>query len=169
MQDSHRDCCKNEEAASPAEERFCPGCGAKGKSVAAITLRALVVQSAQERLADLDGFRLCASPGCEIVYFHPVSGAQVARSEMTVKVGQKETASSRTACYCFGYSAYDIEKDVRASGSSTIAVTIGDKCKRGLDRCQETNPQGSCCLGNVRGIAKAALHAIGASDQGDSK
>ena len=32
-----------------------------------------------------------------------------------------------------------------------------EQLRQGLDRCEETNPQGSCCLGNVRQIANAAI------------
>ena len=53
-------------------------------------------------------------------------------------------------CYCFGYTAADIAAEIRADGATTIPDAITAHCRRGEDRCPETNPQGSCCLGNIR-------------------
>lgn len=43
------------------------------------------------------------------------------------------------------------------TGASIVPGSITEKCRQGLDRCEEMNPQGACCLGNVRQVVKAAM------------
>lgn len=132
----------------------CPSCGNKGKSVQSVTIESLVKEDAWARVEQTEGFRFCAEVNCEVVYYQPESTEVFSRDEINVQVGQKETASSRQICYCFNYTAADIEGEIRKTGASTIPETIAEKCRAGLDRCRETNPQGACCLGNVRTVIK---------------
>ncbi len=88
---------------------------------------------------------------------------------MRVRIGQKATASPRVVCYCFDHTIEEIEAEVVATGTSTIADAIGEKCKQGLDRCEETNPQGSCCLGNVRAVVKNLLDTSPLVKQADQR
>ena len=68
----------------------------------------------------------------------------------------KETEPSRPICYCFGHTIEEIEAEILAVGNTAIPAEIAAKCKQGLDRCEKTNPQGSCCLGNINQVIKAA-------------
>ena len=45
-------------------------------------------------------------------------------------------------CYCFGYSAADIERDILNNGRSTIIERILDEKKAGGCQCKEMNPKG---------------------------
>lgn len=45
-------------------------------------------------------------------------------------------------CYCFGYSAADIEDDVRRNGKSTILERIVREKKAGGCHCVTKNPKG---------------------------
>jgi hypothetical protein len=45
-------------------------------------------------------------------------------------------------CYCFGYSAADIEKDVLDNGRSTILERIMNEKKAGGCHCADKNPKG---------------------------
>jgi len=46
-------------------------------------------------------------------------------------------------CYCFGFSAADIQKDVRANdGRSTILAKIRAEKKAGTCRCATMHPEG---------------------------
>ncbi|MBI4602971.1 MAG: cation transporter [Planctomycetes bacterium] len=134
----------------------CPACGIKGKTVKSITIESLVVEEARNRAGRSDGFRFCAEPSCEVAYFHPETGAQISESEVRVRIGQKETQAPRPVCYCFEHTVEEIAAEVVATGTSKVADDITAKCRQGLDRCEETNPQGSCCLGNVRLAMKEA-------------
>lgn len=156
-------CC----ASDPGPEKIqnpcpaCPACGVRGKSVKAVTLHALVTQAAVERAATLDGFRFCASTECEIAYYQTETDDRILRGELRVRIGQKETSAPRPVCYCFEHTLEDIQADMAATGDSTIPDSITAKCKQGLDRCETKNPQGTCCLGNVRAAMRAAREASG--------
>jgi len=139
-----------------ALREVCPSCGSKGKPVKPITIKSLVVEEARVRAGRTDGFRFCDEPSCDVAYFHPEIGVRITRSEVRVRIGQKETDAPRAVCYCFDHTVEEIEADVVATGSSKVADRITAKCRQGLDRCEETNPQGSCCLGNVRRAIKEA-------------
>jgi len=45
-------------------------------------------------------------------------------------------------CYCFGYSAADIENDIMENGTSTIMKRIADEKKIGGCQCATKNPEG---------------------------
>lgn len=45
-------------------------------------------------------------------------------------------------CYCFGYTAADIERDVQENGKSTILEKIIAEKRAGGCRCAEKHPEG---------------------------
>lgn len=45
-------------------------------------------------------------------------------------------------CYCFNYTAEDIEQDVRARGRSTIMEKIAAEKRMGNCQCGVKNPKG---------------------------
>lgn len=146
--------------AARSEGGRCPSCGAKGKKVEHVTVRALVARHVPENAG---GFRFCATPDCDTAYFEAATGARFSKTDVKVPVFQKVAGSERPVCYCFGRSVADIEADVRRTGTSTIPDDIAEKCRQGLDRCEELNPQGTCCLGNVRTVLKEAQEKRGVS------
>ena len=135
------DCCSTEVVV----DDLCPACHERGRAVKPVTIRAM----APDPQPTSEGWRFCRSAACGVAYYHP-RGNTVPVSALPVRVGQKETAPDRPVCYCFGYSAQDIARDPHR-----VSEDIKERCRRGEDRCAETNPQGSCCLGNVLGIARA--------------
>jgi hypothetical protein len=141
---------------SPPALTICPECGVTGRKVGLVTLQALLTEDARERLADSESYRFCKSQACEVVYFGELEPTTFHRPDVRVPVFQKSTDSSRLVCYCFEHRVKDIEDDVRRMGASSIPDAIGQQCKAGLDHCEDTNPQGSCCLGNVRQVMKQA-------------
>lgn len=128
----------------------CPACGQRGRKVKPVTLSSLAAAETTDA-----AYRFCATAGCDVAWFGE-AGHRIPVSASRVAIGQKSTAPDRTLCYCFGHTAQDIEDEVAATGASTIPKRIADACKRGEDRCPETNPQGSCCLGNVHAALKLA-------------
>lgn len=151
------DCCHPQGGATAKTGVHCPACGMKGRAVNPITINALVTEQARAKLRSSEGFRFCAEPSCNVAYFHHDSGERFLRSDVRVRIGQKENGSPRVVCYCFDHTTEEIQAEVLATGTSAIADAIGDKCKQGLDRCEETNPQGTCCLGNVRALVRNVL------------
>ena len=59
-------------------------------------------------------------------------------------------------CYCFNYTASDIEKDFIEKGQSTIMTRIKNEKKDGKCRCETTNPKGRWCLADVRQVVNNA-------------
>ena len=135
-----------------SEAAHCPDCHQIGKAVKSITLESLLTKDALVRVKNLDGFRFCSTPGCKVAYFRSSSDDILTITDVRVPVGQKLTEPSRTLCYCFGHTVAQIESEVVATGTSTVMAEIAAKCKQGLDRCPESNPQGSCCMGNVKAV-----------------
>jgi hypothetical protein len=130
----------------------CPRCGAKGRRVKPVTLSSLIKPETPLQGAS---WRFCREPCCTAVYFEESTGEVVEASGLTVRVGLKEHRPDRPICYCFGFSAADIV--AAASTPATIFPRVSERCRRGEDRCEETNPQGSCCLGNIRAIEREVL------------
>ena len=134
----------------------CPTCGVKGHRIKQLTVDSLAQDTVLSRLQTREGFGYCPTPTCPVAWFQPQTGEMVDKSELKVRVGMKEISDPRPICYCFGHDAAEFEKEIQDTGQSRIPATIAAKCKQGLDRCEETNPQGSCCLGNVNRVIKAA-------------
>jgi len=102
--------------------------------------------------------------GCPVAYYHRQSDESFAVKDVNTRIGQKETDPSRPVCYCFDHDVAEIEAQVAATGNSALLAEIGDKCRQGLDRCELTNPQGSCCLSNVRTAIKQAQEKLGVEE-----
>jgi len=134
----------------------CPECGRTGRRVGAVTLGALLAAPARERAGDLEGYRFCRTVHCGVVYFSERTGARFCTRDVSVPVFQKSAEPSRPVCYCFDHTVAAVQEDVARTGRSAIPDSIAEKCRQGLERCAEANPQGVCCLGNLGEIVRAA-------------
>ncbi|MGB9603202.1 MAG: hypothetical protein ACPMAG_10475, partial [Limisphaerales bacterium] len=95
-------------------------------------------------------FYFCPTPNCVAAYFNPQSGELISVQDVKVEIYQKSKAPERTVCYCFNHTVKEILEDYKKHGRSKLVKEIAEKCSSGLARCEETNPQGSCCLGNIQ-------------------
>jgi len=136
------------------EGDVCPTCGNHGKPVSPETLRALLQPSLQSHVEDAN-YCFCASSTCPVVYFLPGTAQTFVREQLTVRVGVKETSAPRPLCYCFGHSQESLREEWLRTGKSTAVAAIQVAIKAGTCRCQVTNPQGNCCLGDVLQSLKA--------------
>jgi hypothetical protein len=67
-----------------------------------------------------------------------------------VRVYQKQPdVEDGCLCYCFVHTTGDIRAEV-ISGKQTIVNDINAGIQAGQCACDWRNPQGHCCLGNVR-------------------
>jgi hypothetical protein len=141
-------CCL-QKAKEPEEQQAnaCAGCGRIGRPVSTLTLNHMVKP---EFLAMVNkpGFRFCASPDCDVVYYHP-DGEQLRKSDLHVPVGIKEAEEPAPLCYCFGFTRAMVFEELRKTGYSDIPKHISAELKAGNCACEVRNPQGSCCLGNI--------------------
>ncbi len=134
----------------------CPCCGQQGRRVSGMTLEALLCPETRPRFKSVDGFWFCATPTCDLAYFHSATGDRVVCAEVRVPIFQKRTEPERLVCYCFQHSVAVIQREVRETGTSRIAADIKARCAQELDDCEHTNPQGCCCLGNVQRVIREA-------------
>ena len=133
-----------------------------------MTLRSLLVAEAAVRVDEQAQHWFCKTADCDVVYFRGDTGERFVTADLRVPVFEKSADPTCPVCYCFDHSVAEITSEVARTGRSAIPDEIAEKCRRGLDRCEETNPRGSCCLGNVRAVVRnAGGSAAGAS--GDDK
>jgi len=146
----------------------CPMCGENGREVHPFTIRSMLKD---EWLSDIlhDKYFFCANPDCETVYYSGSGKSAFQKDQLKIRVGLKEKTSQRTLCYCFGYTMEDIEREIRENRRNTIPKDISSKIESGLCHCEDANPEGRCCLGNVALALRDGLRCYGANkaDQTD--
>jgi len=101
-------------------------------------------------------YYFCDAPDCDAVYVAALGDHLITKDPLTVRVGIKETEDPVPLCYCFGYDRRNVREDIKAKGSTEIPKVITQRVKAGECRCEETNPSGGCCLGNVAKAIKQA-------------
>lgn len=128
----------------------CPVSGAKGKAVKIVSLKALLRPHALADLEPKGAFRFCPDATCDVVYF---SGTQTYNTDdVKVPVFQKDQGSAVPVCYCFGHSRLDVIQALQEDAGESLESSIRAHIKAGRCGCEVTNPQGSCCLGNVKNL-----------------
>ena len=143
------------------EVPICPLNGHETKPVGRKTVESLVRAEAKESLTPQPYF-FCKASDCDTVYFSALGDHIVTKDMLRVRVGIKETEDPAPLCYCFGYDRKDVRDDIRRTGKTDIQRKITERVRAGECRCEETNPSGGCCLGNV---AKAIKHALALKEQ----
>jgi len=96
-----------------------------------------------------------------VVYFN-LDGKQLFTQEQ-VREYQKEPAADETqACYCFQHTVREV-RAATVEGRAAILADINLGIQAGQCACELRNPQGSCCLGNVRELVKSRVGETGVS------
>jgi hypothetical protein len=133
----------------------CHHCHKKGRSVGLETVKALL--SVSSELIHATSYYFCDTQSCPVVYF-AADGQQVfTEADVRERVHQKAPLVDDVfVCYCFRHTPRSLRKEVATIGHSTAVTNINEGIRAGLCACEIRNPQGSCCLGNV----KAVLHQI---------
>lgn len=131
----------------------CPVCGEKGKPVQGQTVKGLLAVSLRQVRNDVE-YLFCHTPTCAIVYFSLDGTQTFTVQEIRERVYQKEPgAHDVRVCYCFKHSVGEIH-----SADHATRLAILDDINAGIQAdqcaCDLRNPQGSCCLGNVRDLVK---------------
>lgn len=137
----------------PGAAASCPACGARGSNLDEITLKALLRPAALARRSESQ-HEFCATPSCPVVYFG--RDERFTRDDIIVPVFQKKSDPARPICYCFDVKVSDIREEIARTGESTAGARIKELIRMGRCACELRNPQGSCCLGNVATMERAA-------------
>lgn len=138
----------------------CPRNGQIGRKVSSLTVESQVRREILDALPQREGFRFCAVEDCPVVYYHAGDSTCITVEQVRFPVFQKSANPRQPVCYCFSHSVVEITEQVRATGTSTVPADIKEQCAKGLDACERNNPQGSCCLGNVQKVVKAAQASL---------
>ncbi len=115
-------------------------------------MKALLSVSLRE-VQDLQ-YLFCRTQACPVVYFSSDGEQTFAVEHIRERVYQKEPeAQDVFICYCFRHTVGDLR--VASSEDRTAIVDdINTGINTGQCACNLRNPQGSCCLGNVRQMIK---------------
>ena len=100
-------------------------------------------------------YRFCSSPDCPVVYFS--RERSFTTGDLRVRVGLKETDGPIPLCYCFGFSEQSVREEVGVKGHTTIPQRITALIKERMCACEERNPSGGCCLGEVSKAVKRLM------------
>jgi hypothetical protein len=99
-------------------------------------------------------YRFCRTPDCPVVYFAADGQQTFTVDQVRGPIYQKsQRAEATPLCYCFGYTIGDLHAMTPAQRAAVIA-DINAGIQAGQCACDLRNPQGSCCLGNVREAIK---------------
>ena len=136
----------------PRPINSCPDCGKTGKPVQGQTVSGMLSISLR-KIQDTQ-YLFCRTQTCPVVYFS-ADGEQIFTAEqIRERVYQKEPETGDVfICYCFRHTVGELRA---ASPGDRIAIVddINTGINAGQCACDLRNPQGSCCLGNVRGMIK---------------
>ena len=139
------------EIKDPQRESICPSCGARGKRVDLVTLKALLAVPLTE-IQHADYF-FCRTADCATVYFSAAGEQRFPESALRERVYQRHPGDDDVfVCYCFRHTVGSIRRERESPGQSNVVAAIADGIKGGMCACEIRNPQGSCCLGNVRAL-----------------
>ena len=138
----------------------CPTNQQIGKMVNSITLKALLaVPLAQMTSSE---YRFCRDPHCPTVYYS-FDGTQLfGEPDVREKVYQKHpTDDDVFVCYCFRHTIGSIRAELLATGSTSVVESINAGIQAEKCACDIRNPQGNCCLGNVRAVVQRLQEEMG--------
>ncbi len=143
---------RDENVESIALAGVCPECGTIGKPVDDNTVKSHLAVTLR-RVAGAE-YRFCAAIGCSVVYYSS-DGLSLFRSEeLREQVYQKDPENDDVlVCYCFKHSVGDMRSSSPPERAA-IADDITEGTTLGQCACELRNPQGSCCLGNVRALIR---------------
>jgi hypothetical protein len=131
----------------------CPANGAIGKKVDTQTIKAMLSIPLYILTAEL--YRFCADADCPTVYYSEDSQQVFSEADLRERVYQKNADDGEISiCYCFRHTVGSISSEFSESGKSTVIEEITAGIKAGQCACDIRNPQGDCCLGNVRAFVK---------------
>jgi hypothetical protein len=138
----------------PAAESsgLCPVCGSKGRPVPGQTVKAML--SVSLRAVQVGEYLFCKTPTCPVVYYSAVTEQLFTVDQVCERVFQKDPQDdANLICYCFQYSVGDV-RSASSDERDGIMDDIQAGIRAGQCACDLRNPQGSCCLSNIRTLIK---------------
>jgi hypothetical protein len=140
--------------------KFCPKDKTKGDTVQLITLKSLLIPTALGKLNSETNYRFCQSSDCPVVYFSEEKQV-FTTDDVKVPILQKNSKETTPVCYCFGWTRQKLRQEIEEFGESNAVAAIMAHVRAQRCGCEVNNPQGRCCLGNV----KSTLKTLAANDR----
>jgi hypothetical protein len=145
---------------TPSNEARCPTNQQIGKVVDTITLKSLLALPLN--VLRSTEYRFCRAPNCPTVYYSSDGSQVFQENDLREKVYQKHQQDVTSfICYCFQHTIESIRTEIEQTGTSTVTEQIKQAIQVGLCACDIRNPQGSCCLGNIRQVIRSMKGEIG--------
>jgi hypothetical protein len=142
----------------------CPTNQQVGSSLDSLTVKALLGVPLTEVASDAT-YRFCPTPDCPTVYYRGDGRQVFDEQDLRERVYQKHADDPTILiCYCFGYRVADVLAEWESKGVTTVIERIQAGIQAGQCACDIRNPQGRCCLGNVRELVDRL--AASAADNG---
>ena len=140
----------------------CPACARQGNTIDTLTLKAMLVRPLTELRAV--EYRFCRTPECPTVYYSADGEQQFLERDIRESVHNKHPDDDSVfVCYCFRHTPESIKREFDLTGRSTVVAAVTAGMQAGQCACDVRNPQGNCCLGNVRAVVERAEAAEPAS------
>lgn len=131
----------------------CPTNGMVGKRVDTQIVRAMLALPLT--LLTAQPYCFCADPDCPTVYYSEDGQQVFVEDDLRERVYQKHADDKDiSVCYCFHHTVRSISSEIAKSGQPTVVAEITAGIQAGQCACDIRNPQGNCCLGNVRAVVK---------------
>lgn len=138
---------------APKAKTACPTNQKIGRPVDLLTVKALLVLPLTQLLPA--EYYFCRATDCPTVYYNTDGTSRFSEANLREKVYQKHpTDDDVFVCYCFRYTVRDIREEIEKSGSSAVVAAITAGIQAGQCACEIRNPDGGCCLGNVRATVR---------------
>ncbi|GAB6172416.1 hypothetical protein JCM15765_18940 [Paradesulfitobacterium aromaticivorans] len=118
-----------------------------------ITLKSLLVR-ALAKLEPSASYKTCTNKTCSVVYFSEKQEVFETK-DMKVEVYTKSDNEDCPVCYCFGWTKKRVQQELAETGKSTALEEITAHTKAGRCGCEVNNPEGSCCIGNVKRLLES--------------
>ncbi len=133
----------------------CPACSQSGKTIDTLTLKAMLARSLTE-LREVE-YLFCRTSECSVVYYSADGDQQFFERDLRESVHNKHPDDDNVfVCYCFRHTPKSIKEELARTGDSTVVASITSAIQAGQCACDIRNPQGDCCLGNVRVVVERA-------------
>jgi hypothetical protein len=138
----------------------CPTNQQIGKPVDSLTIKALLSVPLTE--LPVAEYHFCRATDCPTVYYSTDGAIQFSEADLRERVYQKHpTDDDVFVCYCFRHTIESIRQELENRGVSTVVASVAAGIQAGQCACDIRNPQGSCCLGNVREVVQRLEIEIG--------
>ena len=134
----------------------CPRCGESGRKVSKITVGSHTRPAHQKSQEGVGEWRFCGTPSCLVGYYGTDCKTVVPLDALRTTPFPKSDNLLQFVCFCFEHTVAAIIDDVKHHQSPTLQASITEACRQGLDACEQKNPEGRCCLGNVAAVVRRA-------------